>query len=474
MKVIYYLENVQCATVVEKEVASSPNPSEFQPTVLLHKTIYRSMTAFITMLTCITILSGIGSDAISGSPETDKLSEPVVPEKPITPTETAPENSLNPKSPNFEAQKSAKQIERLQDALKEKDESIRIWAIRAIAKYPEHISGPLLLKQLKEENNLAVRCVIVYSLGELEYKEAIPDLINVLKSSLCDYTSLKPPEVYQEKLTDLRKRLMSVDQQNEKRAIMSNGRLTKEQKQRALEELMSRTTAASVEKQREIAEITSQMLESYKQKLNLGLLYIYTMQALSKFKCKEATKEVYRLLFDPSVPLAYAAIDTLKVINDPKAIELLSHGNLIDWDPSCHERLSFALTELNVPYSQSRPRKGTEWILKSIFMLSKAEFERPGQSNDLVMKALNIMRLLSDPACTPYKFSGEVNDNLMTEFIDLTNLLKANNPEAMLYDYDILIQFIKNEMQKRALYQTFQDVLKPPPQLAVPTPGSNK
>lgn len=403
----------------------------------MSKIIYRFINAsfIIVGIVSITILLAIGSEATSQSPETNKPPEPVVPEKPITSTETAPNNNITPKSPDFEVQKAAKQMERFQEALKEKDETIRIWAVRGLAKYPSSISGPILLKQLREDNYLSVRLVIVYSLGEVNYKEAIPDLINILKGRLCDYILLKPPEFYQEKLNEIRRRIK--DKRNE-----------------------------------EIAETRSQMLESYNQKLQLGLLYIHTMQVLGKFKSKEATEEIYRLLFDTSVPIAYSAIDVLKMINDPKAIELLSKGKLSYWDPPYRERLTFALTELNTPYNQPRPCKGTEWILKSIFMLSKAEVERPGQSDACLRKVLNIMRLLTDSSCTPYKFSGE--DNLMMEFISLANLLKGNNPEIMLYDYDLLIQFIKDEMQTRALYQTFQDVLKPQPQIAVPTGGSDK
>jgi hypothetical protein len=372
--------------------------------------------------------------------------EPPPETKPTPNPESVPETTAKSKPPEFDAEKVAKQIERLKQAIKERDKETRLWAIRSLAKYPPSTSGPILLEQLRNETYLDIRCVIVYSLSETEYKEAIPDLVSILKTKLNDY-KITPPEVYQEELKKLRGEIPA----------------------RGTQDISPEDLPAFKRLQKPMAEIRQQMLESYNQKLNLGLLHIRTMQALGKFKSKEATDELYHLIFTPSIPIAYLAIDTLKLINDPKAIKLLSTGQLGDWEKQYRERINFALTELNTPYSQSRSRKGTEWILKSMFMLAQAEVDKPGQSVTTLMKALTITMLLSNPAGNLYNFSSE--DNLMMEFINLANLLKGNNPEIMLYDYDLLIKYIKDEMLTRALYQTFQDVLKPPLSILVPTPG---
>ncbi len=361
------------------------------------------------------------------------------------PESTPPPTHQNP-PPALDPKKIAKQIDRLKQALEEKEKSTRIWAVRSLTKYPSSISGPILLKRLKDETDLAIRCAIVHSLDKIKYWEAERDLVFILKTKLKDY-NIRPPEYYQQELEKLRKGIRDTDETPKKPKEL-----------RGI--------------QKRIAETRKSMLQSYDQKLNLGLLYFRTMEALGQIKSQEATEELYRLVFHTSIPVAYMAMDTLKIINDPKATDLMAKGKLRDWEEEHRERINFALTELTTPYNRLNPHKGTEWILKSIYMLTQSEVNKPVQTSDRLMKTFTIMILLSNPKCNLYNFSDE--DNLMIEFIDLANALKGNNPEIMLYDYDLLIKYIKDEILTRALYQTFGDVLKPPPPILIPSDTPEK
>jgi hypothetical protein len=336
------------------------------------------------------------------------------------------------------------EIKRLKEALNEKDLATKIWAIRSLVKYPPALSGPLLLDEFNKrlsEDTLNIRCVIVYCLGQMEYTPAIPQLVQILKMDLDKY-GWTPPELFKEELEDLRK-LCGGKKDNDP-VLAPNLR-------------------------ERLANTRQKMLENYNQKLNWGLLHIRTMQVLGKFKSKEATDELYRLITTKEIPLSYLAIDTLKLTNDPKVIELLTKDSIIYWQPQFRERLIYTITELTSPYYKNSTHEGTEWLKKSLFKLITDELNRAGQSNDRMVRTLNIMDLLSRPNCQIYDFSSE--NNLIKEFTDLTNLLKNNNPEIMFYDHDLLIKFIKDEMLMKALYNVFSDALKPSQVIITLTPS---
>jgi hypothetical protein len=339
------------------------------------------------------------------------------------------------------------EIERIKEALGEKDLPTKIWAIRSLAKYPHSISGPLLMEQFNKrlsEDTLTIRCVVVYCLGQMEYLPAIPQLVQLLKMDLDKY-GWTSPEVFKEELDEVRK--LAGEKDKDGQPIITPSPKLRER----------------------IANTRQKMLQNYNQKLNWGLLHIRTMQVLGKFKTKEATDELYRLITAKEIPLSYLAIDTLKLINDPKVIELLTKDSIIYWQPQFRERVIYTITELTSPYRKSIPYEGTEWLKKSLFNLIAEEVNKADQSNDRLIKALNIMDLLSRPNCQIYDFSSE--NNLMKEFTDLTNLLKNKNSEIMLYDHDLLIKFIKDEMLMKALYNIFGDALRPAATIITPTPS---
>lgn len=342
------------------------------------------------------------------------------------------------------------EIKRLKEALDEKDLATKLWAIRRLGKYPQSVSGPILLGQFDKslsEDALAVRCAIIYCFSQMEYQPAIPQLLQLVKMDLSKY-GWTQPEFFRDELKELRE----------------HGNVKKEKDgSSSMPDSMAPTL-----KERMI-NTRKKMLESYSQKLNWGLLHIRTMQLLGKFRVKESGEDIYRLITAKEIPVAYLAVDTLKLIDDPKIIELLTKDSIIYWPPHLRERVIYTMTELSAPYRKTEECKGTEWLKKSLFKLVAEEVNKPGQSNDCLIKALNIMDMLSNPDCQVYDFAPE--NNLMKEFTGLTNLLKANDPEIMLYDHDLLIKFIKDEMLMKAMYNIFSDALKPPPVIITPTPS---
>lgn len=343
------------------------------------------------------------------------------------------------------------ELKRLKEALNEKDLTTKLWALRRLAKHPAYVSGPILLEQfnrLLTEDTLAMRCVIVYCFGQMEYQPAIPQLVQALKMDLSKY-GWTPPEVFQEDLAEQR-------------------RMANVKKDKAGDSSIPSDTPAN--RRERIINARQQMLVNYNQKLNWGLLHIRIMQIMGKSKVKEASDELYRLITAKEIPIAYLSIDTLKLINDPKIIETLTNNSIIYWQPHLRERVIYTMTELSCPYRKAEDYESTEWLKKSLFKLVAEEVNKPGQSNICLIKALNIMDMLSKPNCQIYDFSSE--NNLMKEFTDLTNLLKANDPEIMLYDHDLLIKFIRDEMLMKALYNIFSDVLKPPVPIIIQTPSS--
>jgi len=342
------------------------------------------------------------------------------------------------------------EIKRLKEALDEKDLATKLWAIRRLGKYPQSVSGPILLEQFDKslsEDALAVRCAIIYCFSQMEYQPAIPQLLQLVKMDLSKY-GWTQPEFFRDELKELRE----------------HGNVKKEKDGSSL---MPDSMAPTLKER--MINTRKKMLESYSQKLNWGLLHIRTMQLLGKFRVKESGEDIYRLITAKEIPVAYLAVDTLKLIDDPKIIELLTKDSIIYWPPHLRERVIYTMTELSAPYRKTEECKGTEWLKKSLFKLVAEEVNKPGQSNDCLIKALNIMDMLSNPNCQVYDFASE--NNLMKEFTGLTNLLKANDPEIMLYDHDLLIKFIKDEMLMKAMYNIFSDALKPPPVIITPTPS---
>lgn len=342
------------------------------------------------------------------------------------------------------------EIKRLKEALDEKDLATKLWAIRRLGKHPQSVSGPILLEQFNKpisENTLTMRCAIIYCFSQMEYQPAIPQLIQILKMDLSKY-GWTPPEFFKDELKELREQ----------------GSVKKEKDGSSP---IPVSTAPNLRER--LANTRRKMLESYSQKLNWGLLHLRTMQLLGKFKVKESGEDFYRLITTKEIPIAYLSIDTLKLINDPQIIELLTKDSIVYWQSHLRERVIYTMTELTAPYRKSEECKGTEWLKKSLFKLVAEEVNKPGQSNDCLIKALNIMDMLSNPNCQIYDFSSE--NNLMKEFTDLTNLLKANDPEIMLYDHDLLIKFIREEMMMRAMYNIFSDALKPPTVIITSTPS---
>ncbi|MEW6026198.1 MAG: hypothetical protein AB1599_02740 [Planctomycetota bacterium] len=343
------------------------------------------------------------------------------------------------------------EIKRLKEALDEKDLATKLWAIRRLGKHPQSVSGPILLEQFNKpmsEDTLTLRCAIIYCFSQMEYQEAIPQLLQVIKMDLSKY-GWTPPELFRDELKELRE----------------HGNVKKEKDGSSP---IPDSTAPTLKER--LVNTRKKMLESYNQKLNWGLLHLRTMQFLGKFKVKESSEDIYRLVTAKETPVAYLAVDTLKLINDQKIIELLTKDSIIYWQPHLRERVIYTMTELATPYRKADECKGTEWLKKSLFRLVAEEVNRPGQSNDCLIKALNIMDMLGEPNCRIYDFASE--NNLMKEFTGLTNLLKANDPEIMFYDHDLLIKFIKDEMLMKAMYSIFSDVLKPLPMLITTTPSA--
>jgi hypothetical protein len=348
------------------------------------------------------------------------------------------------------------ELKRLKEVLQdERDVATKLWILRRLATYPAHISGPILLEQLNKsmvKNTLVMRCAIVYCLGQIDYQPAIPQMVEALRLNLSKY-GWTPPEVFKEELVELR-RLSDVkkDEKDGKYSTPSPSLTPADRRER-------------------LATARQRLLENYEQKLNWGLLHLRIMKIVGKFKAKDATDELHKLIITNEIPISYMAIDTLKLIDDPKAIETLNKNSALycEWEPYRRERVIYAMTELSCPYRKPEEYEGTEWLKKSLFKLIANEINRPGQSNICLIKALNIMDMLSKPICQIYDFSSE--NNLMKEFTDLTNLLKGNDPEIMLYDHDLLIKFIREEMLMKALYNTFDDVLKPSPVIII-TPSS--
>ena len=332
------------------------------------------------------------------------------------------------------------EIKRLKEALDEKDLSTKLWAIRRLGKHPQSVSGPILLEQFNKpmsEDTLAVRCAIIYCFSQMEYQAAIPQLLQIIKMDLSKY-GWTSPELFRNELKELRE----------------NGNVKKEKDGSSP---IPDATAPTLKER--MLNTRKKMLESYSQKLNWGLLHLRTMQLLGKFKVKEASEDLYGIVTAKEIPIAYLSVDTLKLIDDQKIIELLTKNSIIYWQPYLCEWVIYAMTELTSPYRKIEECKGTEWLKKSLFKLVAEEVNKSGQSNDCLIKALNIMDMLSNPNCQIYDFSSE--NNLMKEFTGLTNLLKANDPEIMLYDHDLLIKFIKDEMMMKAMYNIFSDALKP-------------
>ena len=342
------------------------------------------------------------------------------------------------------------EMKRLKEALDEKDLATKLWAIRRLGKHPQSVSGPILLEQFDKslsEDALAVRCAIIYCFSQMEYQPAIPQLLQILKMDLSKY-GWTPPEFFRDELKELRE----------------HGNVKKEKDGSSP---MPGSMAPTLKER--MINTRKKMLESYSQKLNWGLLHIRTMHLLGKFRVKESGEDIYRLITAKEIPVAYLAVDTLKLINDPKIIELLTKDSIGYWQPHLRERVIYAMTELTAPYRKTEEYKGTEWLKKSLFKLVAEEVNKSGQSNDCLIRALNIMDMLSNPNCQIYDFSSE--NNLMKEFTDLTNLLKTNDPEIMLYDHDLLIKFIRDEMLMKAMYNIFSDALKPPQVIITPTPS---
>jgi hypothetical protein len=342
------------------------------------------------------------------------------------------------------------EIKRLKEALDEKDLATKLWAIRRLGKHPQSVSGPIFLEQFNKpisEDTLAIRCAIIYCFSQMEYQAAIPQLLQIIKMDLSKY-GWTPPEFFRDELKELRE----------------HGNVKKEKDGSSP---IPDATAPTLKDR--MLNTRKKMLENYNQKLNWGLLHLRTMQLLGKFNVKESSEDLYRLITAKEIPIAYLSVDTLKLIDDQKIIELLTKDSIIYWQPHLRERVIYTMTELTAPYRKPEEYKGTEWLKKSLFKLVAEEVNKPGQSNDCLIKVLNIMDMLSNPSCQIYDFSSE--NNLMKEFTGLTNLLKANDPEVMFYDHDLLIKFIKDEMLMRAMYNIFSDALKLPPVIITPTPS---
>ncbi|MFH1226367.1 MAG: hypothetical protein V1701_00510 [Planctomycetota bacterium] len=348
------------------------------------------------------------------------------------------------------------EILRLKEALNERDLPIKLWAIRSLAKYQQSLCGPILLEQFERpmsEDTLIIRCAIVYCFYQMEYRPAIPQLVQLLKMDLTKY-GWPSPEVAKEQLDEFRRI----------GAIKKDSNPTKKDTDKK-----DNDPSLGTNLREQLENARRNMLMSYEQKLNWGLLYIRTMQTLGRLRAKEASDELYRLTTTPEIPISYMAVDTLKLVDDQKILDLLTKNSLLYWRSQFREQAIYTITEVNSPYRKKVPYEGSEWLRKSLFKLVVDAINVPGQSNDCTIKALNMMDILSKPNCQIYDFTSE--NNLIKEFMDMTNGFKRNNPEVMLYDYDLIIKFIKDEMMMRALYNIFGDVLKPPPVIVIQTPS---
>jgi aryl carrier-like protein len=343
------------------------------------------------------------------------------------------------------------ELKRLKESLESPNLKTKLWAVRRLARHPAWISGPILLEEFKKpitQNTLIVRCAIVYCFGQMEYTVSIPQLVELLKMDLSSY-GWTEPEVFKEELKGFRR---GKDSSAPGGPGGPGGR---------------RDNPSALDRRSElIANTRQKMLENYEQKLNWGLLHIRTMQVIGKFKAKEASDELHKLMIATAVPLSLIAADTMKLIKDPKSEELLLKGV---WQSYWWSQLLYVMTELTSSYDKNLQYDGTEWIKKSIFQLISDELDRPGQTSEGLIKALNIMDLLGKPKCEIYDFSSEVN--IMKEFVEFTSMLKGNDPEIMLFDYDLIIRFIRDEVKMKALNNIFSDILKPSPVIIVPTPS---
>ncbi|MDI6732464.1 MAG: hypothetical protein QME51_00485 [Planctomycetota bacterium] len=345
------------------------------------------------------------------------------------------------------------EIQRLKEALNQKDLATRLWALRSLAKYPASISIPVLLEQFARpmaEDTIALRCAVVYCFSQMEIlpTEARDILVGLLKKDLNSYGWVQP-EVFEEELKELRGKTGSAPPRAEQGGGGDEG------------------ASLSASRRERIQNVRAKLLENYDQKLNWGLLHLRTMQTMDKFKCQQSSDELYRLITVKEMPIAVVAIDTLKTLNNPQVFEKLAKNPILYWLPEARGWVSYAITELSFPYTRQSPREGTEWLKKCLYRLVAVEVTKPGQTNDKLIKALNIMDILSRESCQVYDFTGE--NNLMREFMDLVNMLKRDNPEIMLYDHDLIIKYIKDEMLMRAMYNIYGNVLKPPPMIIVPT-----
>jgi len=339
------------------------------------------------------------------------------------------------------------EIKRLKEALTEPELATKLWALRCLARYPAAVSCPVMLEQFQKpmtEDTIVLRCAIVYAFGQMQELSitATNQIVQLLTMDLAKY-GWTPPEVFKKELDDFRKNTSGKKDNDPELARIHRERIT---------------------------ESRQKMLENYNQKLNWGLLHLRTMQVVGKYKCQDAGDELHKLITAKELPIVYKAIDTLKLLNNFDLNEKLTKNSINYWQPECRAQVIYAISELSSPYGRNTPSDGSEWLKKCTFRLVADEVTKAGQTNDRLVKALNIMDILSQPDCRIYDFASETN--LMKEFTDLTNMFKANNPEIMLYDYDLIIKFIKDEMLMRALYNIHGDILKPPAVIITTTPGS--
>ncbi len=411
------------------------------------------------------------------------------------------------------AQDSPKnEIEHLERVLKQKDIDIKLkdWAIRNLKKYPASISGPILLEQLDQETSLELLPVMAYILGELKYLEAVPQLVRLLNTSLTDYGFKSPQECsdYIEELQETRrdlykeqsqlKELVKLRRQHQslQRQIQSFKKQTDNLKakgrqpnqshkdyQKQLKALQKQyqnlqKQADDIDKQikdlesatedvrnkltetdQEIKQTQVDIAESSKQKTNLDLVYLRSIEALGKMRTidEAAINRLYNLIFTDNIPVAFMAIDALKLINDSQIITLLAREKLSDPTHTAFKRASLALTELSAPYHDPADRSGSEWIAKSVLtLLSQKLAKQPNNNSAITMKMLQIIKHLQRPEIVIDDPKQELNWSI--EFINVVNSIIQ---KETYFEYTLLVRFIKDDIVTRALNRTFHDVLKP-------------